>query len=275
MEGKKIQEGMEINMTQIKNKLWLWGQTEGSHHIGDAFKIPGKSRMTPLEGAYYFGIPNMFRVVMAGLPKLPFDQDAMVLDTLDNVVWSIIGDGGSGLIDFTDEVIRLAKIYPNITGAIMDDFMAESRMKVFTPDVLRGFKEKLYKEAPRKLELWTVIYTQELTEERRPYIAECDRLTMWTWWAEKLTELEENLAKLSALSSGQKIYAGCYLWDYGNKKEIPRELMQLQLDTYYNWLRQGKIEGIVFCSNCCADVGLEAAYMARDWIYEHGEEEIK
>ncbi|MBE7025917.1 MAG: hypothetical protein E7408_07690, partial [Ruminococcaceae bacterium] len=244
---------------KLKNKLWLWGQTEGSHHINNAFGLPGMSRMTPLEGAYYFGIPNMCRVVMAGLPKPPFDQDAMVLDTMDNVVWSIIGDGGSGMVDFTDEIVRLSQIYPNITGAIMDDFMSQARMKKFTPEVLRGFKKKLREEAARPLPLWTVIYVSELTEERRPYIAECDLLQMWTWRAEDLLHLEENLTKLKDLSSGQKIMAGCYMWDYGNHKEMPAELMQLQLDTYYKWLKEGKIEGVIFCSNCCADLKLAAS----------------
>ncbi len=259
---------------KLRNKLWLWGQTEGSHHINDAFGLPGKSRMSPLEGAYYFGIPNMCRVVMAGLPKLPFDQDAMVLDTMDNVVWSIIGDGGSGMVDFTDEIVRLSKTYPNITGAIMDDFMSAARMKIFTPEVLRGFKKKLTEEAARPLPLWTVIYTNELTEERRPYIAECDVLQMWTWHAENLLHLEENLEKLRGLSSGQKIMAGCYMWDYGNHKEMPEELMRHQLDTYYRWLKEGKIEGMILCSNCCADLGLPASDIAREWIRLHGDEEI-
>ena len=260
-------------MSTLRQKLWLWGQTAGSHHINNAFGLPGMSRMTALEGAYYFGIPNMCRVVMAGLPHLPFDQDAMVLDTMDNVVWSIIGDGGSGLVDFTDEIVRLASMYPNITGAIMDDFMTETRMKLFTPDVLRGFKEKLY-NAARKLPLWTVIYTTELTEERRPYIAECDVISLWTRWAKDLVNFAQNYEALRQLSSGQKIYAGCYLWDYGSHSEMPPALMQHQLDTYYQMLKTGEIEGIIFCSNCCADVGLEASYMAREWIRRHGDEEI-
>lgn len=259
---------------KLRDKLWLWGQTEGSHHINDAFKLPGKSRMTPLEGAYYFGIRNMCRVVMMGLPKLPFDQDQMVLDTMENVVWSIIGDGTSGKADYTDEIIRLTHQYPNITGVIMDDIMRLPRMEIFSPESYRVFKEKL-KDAARPMPLWCTIYTHQLTEERIPYIAECDVLTLWTWHQEDLPAIRENLAKLRALSGDQPIYGGLYMWDYGNKKEISDDLMQLQMDTYYELLKNKEIAGVIVCSNCCADVGLKASDMVRDWIRLHGDEEIE
>ena len=64
------------------------------------------------------------------------------------------------------------------------------------------------------------------------------------------------------------------MWDYGNKCEMPEDKMQLQLDTYYNWLKNGDIEGIVFCSNCCADLGLKASDMVRDFVRQYGDEEI-
>ncbi len=258
---------------KLRNKLWLWGQTEGSHHINDSFKLPGMSRMTPLEGAYYFGIPNMCRVVMMGLPKPPFDQDQMVLDTMDNVVWSIIGDGTSGKAEFTDEIVRLSHDYPNITGVIMDDIMRLPRMEIFSPEHYRGFKDKL-KDAARELPLWCTIYTHQLTEERRPYIAECDVLTLWTWRQEDLPNFRENLAELRKLSDGQPIYAGCYMWDYGNKIPLAEDLMHFQLDMYYDLLKKGEIEGIIFCSNCCADVGLPTSLITREWIRAHGDEEI-
>lgn len=259
---------------KLKDKLWLWGQTEGSHHIDNAFGLPDKSRMSPMEGAYYFGIKNMCRVVMRGLPALPFDQDAMVLDTMDNVVWSIVGDSSSGLQDYTREIARLAKLYPNISGAIMDDVFRDSRLDHFTPEVIAGYKKTLAERSGRELPLWAVVYVKELLENRKPYFAACDVLQMWTWHSEDLLNLEENLAKLKELAPGKKIFVGCYMWDYGNKCEMPEEKMQLQLDTYYKWLKEGKIEGVVFCSNCCADLGLKASDMVRDFVRIHGDEEI-
>ncbi|MBE7025889.1 MAG: hypothetical protein E7408_07550 [Ruminococcaceae bacterium] len=64
------------------------------------------------------------------------------------------------------------------------------------------------------------------------------------------------------------------MWDYGNHKEMPAELMQLQLDTYYKWLKEGKIEGVIYCSNFFVYKQKAAYDMARAWIREHGDEEI-
>jgi len=90
-----------------------------------------------------------------------------------------------------------------------------------------------------------------------------------------LPAIRENLAKLRTLSGDQPIYGGLYMWDYGNKKEISDDLMQLQLDTYYELLRNKEIAGVIVCSNCCADVGLRSSVMVRDWIRLHGDEEIE
>lgn len=261
-------------MTKLKDKLWIWGQTEGSHHINDAFKLPGKNRMTPMAGAEYFGISNMCRVVMAGLPSLPFDKEAEQLDTLKNVIWSVIGDGSSKTEMYTEEIIRLSKKHQNISGIIMDDFFNERRMKIFTPSYLQELKEKIRLEAPRHLPLWAVVYVRELTVERKAHLAECEKMTMWTWHAEDLYNLAENYEKLRSLWAGEEIYAGCYMWDYGNQKEMPEDLMHLQLDTYYSWLKLGKIAGMILCSNCCTDVGLKTAEITKKWIKKHGDEEI-
>src|SRR5450759_2829000 len=44
----------------IGDALWIWGQEAGCFHryANNAWRLPGMSRMTPAEGAYYMGIPN-------------------------------------------------------------------------------------------------------------------------------------------------------------------------------------------------------------------------
>jgi hypothetical protein len=39
-------------------------------------------------------------------------------------------------------------------------------------------------------------------------------------------------------------------------------------------LKKGDIEGIIFCSNCIADIGLETVEYTRKWIAEVGNERI-
>ena len=52
------------------------------------------------------------------------------------------------------------------------------------------------------------------------------------------------------------------------------EEMSYQVDLYRRMLREGRIDGIIVCSNCIADLGIEAVEYMRRYIEEHGDEEI-
>ena len=262
----------------LKDKLWIWGQNPNTHHgNGNPWRLPGENRMTPLEGCCYLGIPNCCRVGMSGLPKPPFDQDAMVLDTLDRVVWSILGDTHSGNDVYLDEVLRIARKHPNVVGAVMDDFICTpGRSEIYTPQVLREYRERLHQELSRKLDLWVVAYEYELDKPIKASLDECDVITFWTRNAANLTMLEENYRRLREIVGENKsVLMGCYMWDYGAALPMPMDLMQYQLDVYHNWLHEGKIDGIIFCSNCIADLDLKAVDYTRDWIREHAMETLK
>ena len=61
----------------LKEKLWIWGQDAGTHHLvlNNAWNLPGENKMGPVEGANYLGIPNMCRVAMGNKPEPPFDNE--------------------------------------------------------------------------------------------------------------------------------------------------------------------------------------------------------
>jgi len=258
---------------ELKKHLWLWEQNAGTHHEceNNIWNLPGENKMTPMEGAKYFGISNMCRVVMGNKPEPPFDNEADELTECDKVVWSIIRDDSSertskGGHDL-DEVLRLAKKFPNITGGIMDDFMRPSRMSVYTPEVLKCFRDKLHREG---LDFWTVLYEYEIVSEAVPYLNQCDNISLWTWYGDNLKYLEKNCEKLrKMLLSGQKLYMGCYMWDYGASKPLSLADMEYQLELYKKWLKEGVISGIILCSNCIADIGIEAVDFTKKWIDEN------
>lgn len=258
-----------------RNELWVWGQDAGSQHeaADGVFKLPGVNKMEPKEGAEYLGVPNICRVGMSGKPEPPFDDEAEILKDVPKVVWSIIGDNGSirndDGSDDTDAVIDVAKKYPNIVAGIMDDFLSEKRMAVYSPDIIGQKAEKLHEAG---LKLWTVIYEHELVEASVPYLDKCDVITFWIWTSELLINAEEYLAQLkSMLKRNQKIYLGCYMWDYGNSKPMPMECMKYQLDLFKKLIEAGEAEGIIFCSNCIADIGLDTVEYTRKWIAENAE----
>lgn len=260
-------------MASLKENLWIWGQPAGSHHKVDnnGWKLPGENKMGPLEGAKHLGIPNICIVTSGDDPAPPFDNEAEKLVECPQVAWSIIGDASSlrycnGGTDL-EAVLEVAKKYPNITGGIMDDFLG--RRQVFTPEMVAEYAERLHQAG---LKLWTVLYEHELIEEARPYLEHCDIISFWTWNGEHLKDLESNMEKVKALVSPDKtILTGCYMWDYENCCPLSLEDMKYQWDMYKKWFDEGVISGVVVCSNCIADIGIEAADFTKQWIAENAD----
>src|SRR5208337_5007368 len=86
--------------SSVKDRFWLWGHVAGSHNHGNG--LPGASRMTPAEAAFYLDVPNLVMVEYE-YPKDPckmlpepasYDQYAISFRPLRRVVWSIVGAGG-------------------------------------------------------------------------------------------------------------------------------------------------------------------------------------
>ena len=255
--------------------MWIWGHNAGSH---DGFGIPKASIATPLEGAMYLGTPNMCRVVFGGKPEPPYEQEALVLDCLNSVVWSLLGDASTARsnegVDDVEAVALAARTHPNIIGGIVDDFLSPARQAVYAPSALADFKQRLTRLSGRDMQLWTVIYTHELTEAAMPYLNECDVATLWTWKPEDISQLDEHFACLRRLFPRRPILGGCYLWDYSAAKPMPTEQLTHQLAKCYEMIVSGKMEGVIFCSNNVIDLGLESVDIVRKWILTHKDEVV-
>jgi len=271
----------------LKDNFWLWGQNAGSHHRGSpegGYKLPGKNLMNPREGCDFFGIEKCLRVAMSAGPFPPFDEEAKKIKDLKEVVWSAIGAGGieqrydNDKSDL-DEVLRMADIYPNITGAILDDFFTsvESTGKSnarHSLESIRHMRDSLHNSSKRRLDLWMVWYTYQLDFHVDDYVNLCDVMTLWTWKGSDLSHLDANIQKFVEKTPGKRRLVGCYMWNYGESKPLTMDQMKYQLDRYYHWLKKGDIEGIIFCSNAIADIGLDTVEYTRKWIAEVGNERI-
>jgi hypothetical protein len=250
----------------MKDKIWLWTHEAGAYN--GQYNLPGTSRMTPAEAAWYMGVPNALFITYANQPEPPFDQRLLALSPLQRVVWSIVGDSGSSRTDL-DEVLSLAPRFPNLAGAIMDDFFhapnasgAVSRVSVAD---LRRFRDRL-QSAARPLDLYVVVYAHDLDLPLQPYLEPCDVVTFWTWTADRLADLERNFARLEALAPGKRKLLGCYMWDFGASRPMPLERMQFQCRLGQDWLRQGRIDGLILLSSPICDLGLETVEWARQWV---------
>lgn len=271
----------------LRDHLWLWAQNAGSHHRGSpegGYKLPGTNRLESREGCDFFGINKALRVTMSAGPFPPFDGEAEKLKDLKEVVWSAIGAGGvkhrydNDQSDL-DAVLHIAEKYPNITGAVLDDFFAG----VETPGVknarhslesIAGMRDRLHAFPGRPLDLWMVWYTYQLDYKVEEYIKLCDVVTLWTWKGSDLANLDENVRQFIAKTPGKRRYIGVYMWNYGETKPLTPEQMKDQLARCHAWLQSGQIDGLIFCSNAIADIGLEAVDITRDWIARVGDEKL-
>ena len=263
-------------MPTAGDKFWIWGQEAGCH---DSYFIPKTSRMTPVEGAFYLNIHNMCLVDSHGKPKAPFDQYAVPLRPLKRVVWSLVGAGGR--IDPLGQqaALDIAAKTRNITGFVLDDFFKNgeglnpANVAHLSMEQIKDIKKKI-KAIGRKLDLWVVFYAHQLNQPVQGHLNLCDKVTFWTWRAEELSNLEKNFTVVEKLAPKAGKLLGCYMYDYGTKTKMPVNLMKMQCELGLRWLKEGRIEGMIFCSNCCADIDLEAVEWTRNWIAEVGPKKI-
>jgi len=266
----------------VRDKLWIWGHPPGSHN--GRFGIPGTSRMTPAEGAFYLNVPNL---VLAPFPdpkepcnSLPepalYDQYAISFRPLRQVVWSIVGAGG--VIPNGLQLDRqLAQKFPNIVGLMLDDFfrktMDGSEVGLFTPGEV-SFIHNQPEVNGRKLELWITLQYTDLKYDLSAYLTRVDVVTYWAINAKNLEHLEDGFAQAEKAAPHARKLLGCYLWDFGGHSPMPMGLMQKQCSLGLEWLRSGRIEGMIFLASCDCDLGLETVEWTRNWIREVGGTEL-
>src|SRR5579884_3724748 len=109
---------------RVRDKLWVWSLVAGMYN--DAAWSPGKSRITPAEAAFYLGIPNVcmvtYKTDCALKPAPPYDQYAIALLPLKQVVWAIGGAQRSDITLWLKDILQLSQTCPNIVGIQLDDF---------------------------------------------------------------------------------------------------------------------------------------------------------
>lgn len=284
----------------VRDRLWIFavdaGANNGHLELGN---VRGGSRMTPAEGAFWLGVPNLLFIRAYEKPPLPnlerwrakttFEQYAISFQPLDRVVWSVVGAGGKGGMNELPYVLPLAEKFANFSGIYLDDFITDARRQpdgrslgrpALQPDDLRQAREQM-KVVGRPMDVWVTLYTHEINPGRKtasPAFRGCDPplerflnlfdvLTLWTWNSEELPFLEENLAALEKIApQNARIALGLYIWDFHNHKPVPLELMEHQCELGLKWLRSRRIQEMVFLANSVLDVGLPSAEFSRQWI---------
>ncbi len=258
----------------VRDRFWLWGHAVGSHDRG--WGLEQASRITPVEAAFYMSIPNVIMVQYEGRPRPPLRQYALPFCALREIVWSVVGAEGATDRSEREEVLGLASVTPNLSGVMMDDFFnseGDSHVAALTTDELRRFQNRL-KQGQRQLDLWVVLYDHQLDAPISAHLEYCDVVTFWTWEARNLTKFESDFEEMERLTPGKQRVLGCYMWNYGEREPMSTTAMARQCEKGLEWLRQGRIQGMIFLASCICDLELESVEWTRKWIREVGDELI-
>lgn len=267
--------GCEAKKGTVRDRLWLFAGPANA----DYPYHQQRSLMTPAEGAFYLDVPNIIMIqnhTKWGEFVPPLSQYAIALRPLKRVVWSLVGSSGYTTPEYRTEVIEMAKHTPNFTGFYLDDFFftgkkqeREGRQAALTLDQLRAIRRQA-RGPGRKLDIWVTYYTGLLNLPLDPYLKLLDVITLWTWRSEDLKHLESNFKKTDQLPGNLRRTLGCYFFDFTKREPLTVAQMKLQCEAGLEWLRQGKIEGIVFLSNSEEDLGFESVEWTRRWIRKVG-----
>jgi hypothetical protein len=260
----------------VRDRLWLFANPTNSTYPHTL----RRSVMSPAEGAFYLGIPNIIMVqanagaeAEHGRFDPPFEQYAVALRPLKRVLWSLVGSGGFTSPAERKEGLELIRRTPNFVGAYLDDFFtpdAKDKRAVLSVDQLRDIRQDL-KASGRKLEIHVTFYTDLLERRLADYLELIDGIALWTWRPEDLAHLASNLARAEKLAPHLKRSLGCYMVDFTKKQSIPIPAMQQQCELGLKYLRENRIQGMVFLNNCVMDIGFEAVQWTRRWIDKVGD----
>ncbi len=265
-------------MSTIREKLWLWAQPANAHGPDSRWKTPRESRITPVEAAVYMGIPNL-HMVWQWRPDYPeplpsWRQYALPLNGLREVVWSIAHGHG---LTYTDHIFPLIAHSPNVTGVILDDFFTpqdDGRFAAVSDADLASLVKPRLNLPDRKLNLWCVVYEQDLSKPIAPVLDQMDILAYFMWNSPSVPKIESHFDALDKLAPAKPKHLGLYLWDYAQRAPMPLDLVIHQSQIALKLLKAGRIEGICFVASCICDLELEAVEWTRKWIAQIADEKL-
>lgn len=260
-----------VNDQTVRDRLWIWTHAPGAHNEG--YNLPRPSRMTPAEGAFYLDVPNLLMIRYLGEPAMPFDPYAISFRPLKRVVWSLTGASGETSEEERNHVLDLARRFPNVVGFVMDDFFQNDGQGALAPEQLRSLRSQLTIDSVKR-ELYVVLYQHQLELPIQSHLDYCDKITFWTWKSEDIQTLERSFDRFEIVAPSQGKLLGCYLWDYGNLAPMPLHLLKKQCALGREWMRQGRIEGMIFLASNVCDIELETVEFTRQWIASVGDETV-
>lgn len=175
---------------------------------------------------------------------------------------------------------EMASKMPNLVSVYLDDFFIGAATPKqnespgnLTVSGIQALKEELDAQK-RRLDLSLVLYSNQLNPSISQHIRFCDVVSFWTWKATELVNLQRSFGTYRQIIPDKRTLLGIYMWDFGNCKPVTLELMEHQCALGLQWLKEGKIEGLIFhCTPLC-DMKIEAVEWSKNWIARHADDVV-
>jgi hypothetical protein len=251
----------------LRDRMWVWGTRES--RAGDDRGLAGWASASPAARARMLGLRN---VIIAGGKVLAREEAAALARECaalgGRVAYEVCpGEMTGKAADYAADSTSgqaTASAAPALEALLLDDLTSQQVAGQGMPvSELAKLCESL-RAGPRRLAVWGVVYTMNLAHpELAEYLRQLDVVNLWTWRAQEVLDLEANFARCEALAPGKPIILGLYMYDYGEGKPMPLDLMRRQCEMALKWLREGRIAGIVFLSITDELLALE---WTRKWI---------
>jgi hypothetical protein len=264
--------GDKVEAKTIGDLLWVWSpiihDAEGNV-VPISVTQPTAANFVEADSVQKAELLNVNNVILAG-HGLPADlEKANEITRSDagkgRIVWEIASDDGMHKPPFSYEktiehFAQVVKEYPQVEGVFLDDMSSMSMDAGFGAEHLRAIRQQL----PQSVKLWGAVYTMNFERPGMDSIIEgLDVISLWVWHARDLEKLEKDVATLEAKFPDKPITLGLYLYDYGEARPMPRDLLAKQAELALKLAHEGRIEGIIFLT---INNDAEAVQWTMEWI---------
>lgn len=270
----------------IRDRFWIWGMPVNAlqaldERVAEAF---GRSTITVGQAMQRTGAHN---VILAG--GLPISRESVdAVPSARRILCKTAlhrprpgGDGMSaGVLDEEACLARLAEAKKlaagdaRIEGFLIDDFSTGTIDAGVKPEHLSRLQFANASCGPH-LPLNGTIYTMTLDRPELPaLLPHLTQLLVPLWHADQIAGVPAVLDRLSELTSGKPMMLCLYLYDFGNKRPIPRELMQQHLDLAEDLPLASRVCGLVICGTCMMDLEWPSNQCLYEWLDRVGDRTI-
>jgi hypothetical protein len=230
------------------------------------------------QGARYFGLSRanfLFHPNDVHALRLLHDYDEVTCD-ISKWGWEWNADGRPVCTPKSDPVTvqaegenvgRLARQFPNVTGVYCDDLMGLMKRHNYGPQQFGNIRAAI-RAANSELKMWTVVYTHELAQTdfwtgMRPHI---DVVTLWIWNSDDIGQMPQSVEQCRQLFPDKPIIMGVYLRDYPKVAPVPVDRVKCQMEGIARLFESGQLAGYSILAAVLIDGHRAQADAVRDFI---------